>query len=580
MAMPNKVRAKDGKAVRVAAYARVSTLNQVLEHDSSVDTQFSRIRKRAEYESDQAVHRDDADPWRIVEEYREEGRSAKNTDRPALQRLLADVRLGKIDMVVATKIDRITRSLTDFYDLWRIFEEHGVEFVALDDNFETRSAGGRAMLKITLIFAELERERTSERTKEKIQARRANGLWFGGTVPVGYKPHPTDKTTLVPDEAWAGIVKEEIFEGYLVSGSARALVRRLAKQGITRPTRTTKRGAVAGGGPFTVQGVLDILASPIYIAERVLDDGAVVKASWPAIIERPLFQRVKAKLDLASVSRPTGKTSTGHVYLLDGRLRCGACGSAMTRATGTGAGGRSYFYYSCANKSRTAGTRCGVKDVPAEAVESFVIDQVKKYAIDPSAIGKAVRLANAGRDRELATLEAELKKGRVALATASKAATALVDAVEKDVVEGGGQAGPGLRARLRERETAAQALRLEVEDLEFRRDALRQKLLDDEVVAEGYERLPALLDEAREQGAHELLRGLLQAVVDVVEWREDVGDPKKGTATILFYELPEGFWDAAEAQKEERPGEHPSIRCSPSRPVWLPRHDSNMRPGD
>lgn len=196
---------------------------------------------------------------------------------------------------------------------------------------------------------------------------------------------------------------------------------------------------------------------------------------------------------------------------------------------------------------------------------------MKKYAIDPSAIGKAVRLANAGRDRELATLEAELKKGRVALATASKAATALVDAVEKDVVEGGGQGGPGLRARLREREAAAQALRLEVEDLEFRRDALRQKFLDDEVVAEGYERLPALLDEARELGAQELLRGLLQAVVDVVEWREDEGDPKKGTATIMFYELPEGFWAAVEAQKEERPGEHPSIRCSPSRPVWLRR---------
>ncbi len=91
------------------------------------------------------------------------------------------------------------------------------------------------------------------------------------------------------------------------------------------------------------------------------------------------------------------------------------------------------------------------------------------------------------------------------------------------------------------------------------------------MVAEGYERLPALLDQAREQGVHELLRGLLQAVVEVVEWREDEGDPKKGTATILFYELPKGFWAAVEAQKEERPGEHPSIRWSPSRPVWLRR---------
>jgi len=109
----------------------------------------------------------------------------------------------------------------------------------------------------------------------------------------------------------------------------------------------------------------------------------------------------------------------------------------------------------------------------------------------------------------------------------------------------------------------------EVEDLEFRRDALRQKLLDDEVVAEGYRRLPALLDLAREQGAHELLRGPLRAVVDVVEWREDDGDPTKGTATIMLYELPEGFWASVEAQKEERPSELPSNGGSLSRPEWL-----------
>ena len=148
------------------------------------------------------------------------------------------------------------------------------------------------------------------------------------------------------------------------------------------------------------------------------------------------------------------------------------------------------------------------------------------------------------------------------------------------MVEGGGQAGLGLRARFREREAAAQELRVEVEDMQFRRDALRQKLLDDEVVAEGYERLPALLDQAREQGAHDLLRGLLQAVIDVVEWREDEADPRRGTATIMLYELPEGFWEAIEAQKEERPNEPLSNGSSLSRPVWLPSVDLNHGPGD
>src|SRR5262249_14134630 len=155
----------------------------------SVDTQLERIRQRATYETEQARHTK-ARPWSVVTEYHEEGRSGKDTDRPELQRLLADVRAGQLDIVCVTKIDRITRSLIDFYDLWKTFEEHGVEFISLGDSFDTASATGRAMLKLTLVFAELERERTSERTKEKIQIRREAGKWFGGAVPLGYKVNP------------------------------------------------------------------------------------------------------------------------------------------------------------------------------------------------------------------------------------------------------------------------------------------------------------------------------------------------------------------------------------------------------
>src|SRR4051812_43835796 len=99
---------------RVGAYMRVSTMNQVLEYDSSLDTQRERIRQRVEYEAKQAAHRTTV-PWQLADEYREEGRSGKNTDRPALQRLLADVKAGKLDIVCVTKLDRITRSLLDFY---------------------------------------------------------------------------------------------------------------------------------------------------------------------------------------------------------------------------------------------------------------------------------------------------------------------------------------------------------------------------------------------------------------------------------------------------------------------------------
>ena len=580
MTKPTRPRVGQGGVLRVAAYGRVSTVNQLLENDSSIDTQLARIRRKAEFESEQAAHRPDAAVWKVVEAFREEGRSGKNIDRPALQRLLAGVREGRFDLVVVTKVDRITRSAVDFYGLWDVFKAHQVEFVALDDNFETTSATGRAMLGITLIFAQLERERTSERTREKVQARREGGLWFGGAIPVGYKPHPNDKTSLAVDDHWARIVREEMFEQYLVLGSARALVRHLARRGIVRPRRKTKSGHERGGGPFTVQGILDLLSCRLYLSERELDDGAVVKCKWPAIIGESLFERVQAKLARSAVDRPSGKTANGHVYLLDGLLRCGACGATMTRGAGTGRG-RTYFYYRCGAKHRTAATGCKVRDIPVEAVETFVIGQLKRHAVDPAAITEAVRLANAGRDREVVAVEIDLAKARAALATASRAATALVDAVEQDAVEAGGSSGQVLRARLREREAAAQVLRLEVGDLELRRDALRQKLLDAEVVAEGYRSLPRVLDAALAQGAHEELRALLQAVIDVVEWREDSANPSQGTATIQFFELPEGFWADYGAQKEEQPREPmPLSSGSLGCPVWLPSVDLNHGPDD
>jgi site-specific DNA recombinase len=140
--------------LRIASYARVSSTNQVLAHDSSVDTQLTLIRDRAKLEAHFRKSNGQR-PWEIVEEYREEGRSGKDTDRPELSRLREAVQARKVDAVVVTKVDRITRSLLDFYSLTREFEEHDVEFISLGDNIDTSNAAGRAMIKLLLVFAEL-----------------------------------------------------------------------------------------------------------------------------------------------------------------------------------------------------------------------------------------------------------------------------------------------------------------------------------------------------------------------------------------------------------------------------------------
>jgi site-specific DNA recombinase len=529
---------------RVAAYARVSTMNQVYEHDSSVDTQVSRIRQRVAYETEQARHTRGR-PWVLTSEYREEGKSGKDTDRPALQRLLADIRSGHVDAVCVTKIDRITRSLIDFYELWRTFEQHNVEFVSLGESFETASATGRAMLKLTLVFAELERERTSERTREKIEMRRRAGLWFGGVPPLGYKSHLTDKTTIVVDEAQKEIVRL-IYDRYLELGSARAVTKYLAQRGVKSPARKTTRGATRGGRMFTTSSVMNVLTNSAYTARRDRGDGVLVECNWEPIIDEATFDRAQRRLKQNSDKRPTGRESVDHEFLLEGILRCGLCGSSMVRAIGTGKSGTAYFYYRCSRKHKTAFQGCTARDVPAKNVEKFVLDHVAEYSVDTARLRKSVTTANAGRDTALANLTAELADVDGAYALKKKQIAKVLDMLES---EDAGDLST-LKDRLRSREAELAEITERKADLIARRDALHREVLEADTVAAAYAQIPHLFADAQSKGADKELHALLRAIIDQVEWRPNPDDPKSGEALIQMFPLPRLFTPPAGVNQE------------------------------
>src|SRR6476659_9391127 len=167
------------KHVRCAIYTRVST-DQGLEQDfNSLD---------AQYDAAQAYIRSQAHAgWMMLRSnYDDGGFSGGNTDRPALQRMLDDVRAGKIDVIVVYKVDRLTRSLTDFAKLVELFDKHDVSFVSVTQQFNTTTSMGRLTLNVLLSFAQFEREVTSERIRDKIAASKRKGLWVGGMAPLGY----------------------------------------------------------------------------------------------------------------------------------------------------------------------------------------------------------------------------------------------------------------------------------------------------------------------------------------------------------------------------------------------------------
>src|SRR5205823_14188294 len=152
--------------------------------------------------------------------YDDGGYSGGSTDRPALQRLLSDVKAGKIDVIVVYKVDRLTRSLADFAKLVELFDGHGVSFVSVTQQFNTTTSMGRLTLNVLLSFAQFEREATAERIRDKIAASKRKGLWAGGMVPLGYELKD-GKLLTVEDEAEQA---RTIFKRYLELGSVNRLV--------------------------------------------------------------------------------------------------------------------------------------------------------------------------------------------------------------------------------------------------------------------------------------------------------------------------------------------------------------------
>ena len=180
MANTKKQAEQNNEKKKCALYGRVSTDRQARIQDGGLDTQFDLMRKYIEYEN----AKPDAD-WQIAEEYREEGQSGKNLDRPEFKRMMADIDAGKINTIIVHKLDRISRSVTDFLNLLRQFQDLNVEFVSLNERFDTSTAQGRMALTILLAVAQMERELTSERTKATMQYRASQGLLHGGR-PCGY----------------------------------------------------------------------------------------------------------------------------------------------------------------------------------------------------------------------------------------------------------------------------------------------------------------------------------------------------------------------------------------------------------
>jgi len=290
---------------------------------------------------------------------------------------LAEVRAGKIDIVLVYKVDRLTRSLADFAKLIELFDAHEVSFVSVTQSFNTSSSMGRLTLNVLLSFAQFERELIGERVRDKIAASKRKGIWVGGPVPLGYAA-VDKKIVVVAAEAEA---VRTIFARYLELGSVRALAQDLDRRGIRSKPRRLSNGRTIGGGRFGVGALAYLLKNRFYIGE-VVYRGEVHGGEQAPIVDRALFAAVQAKL--AAQARARRCRLRGSPALLSGRLFDNR-GNRMSPTHANKGGARYRYYVSQAvlqNKPPPSGS---VGRVPAAEIEALVVATLRSHLSASSA---------------------------------------------------------------------------------------------------------------------------------------------------------------------------------------------------
>src|SRR5580693_6651573 len=232
------MRSERGKTtLRCAIYTRVSTEHGLEQEFNSLDNQ----REASEAYVKSQAH----EGWKLIRtHYDDGGYSGGSMDRPALQKLLIDVKARRIDVIVVYKVDRLTRSLADFAKLVETFDAHGVSFVSVTQSFNTKTSMGRLTLNVLLSFAQFEREITGERIRDKVAASNKRGIWMGGAVPFGYR---VENRALHIVEEHAEFVRD-LFKRYLKLGSVVRLKTVLDTENVRLPIRIVGTGKTTGGG--------------------------------------------------------------------------------------------------------------------------------------------------------------------------------------------------------------------------------------------------------------------------------------------------------------------------------------------
>ncbi len=364
---------------RVALYARKSTTigvdNQLF---NSVDAQLQSCRS---YVASRA-----ADGWVVAGEYSDLGVSGATLDRPDFKRLMCDVDAGKIDIIVAYRLDRLSRSLLDFLTWLDAMTKRGVNIAITSQSIDTTTSEGRLQVSLFMAFAQYDRETITARIRDKAAATAAKGLYVGGRPPYGYRRAKLGVLETQPEEAAA---VRFIFAGYLAGMSRDEIIRKLNRRKAPVPA---PHGHKSENDTWQLGMVNRAIRHPIYkgVISYKGDDylgqheAFVTPEQWTKANER-------LKLEIPAQRREQRRNHPEIKYPLKGILRCPHCGQELMGIYSFGNGKRLYRFYKCPHRRRSARENCPCKPLSAEKIEAVAAEQLRLLARNPRVLKSILR---------------------------------------------------------------------------------------------------------------------------------------------------------------------------------------------
>lgn len=370
-----------------ALYIRVSTQEQA-DEGFSISAQKHRLTAYAESQD-----------WNIVGIYPDEGRSAKDTNRPELKRLIEDIKNGLIDVVLVYKLDRLTRSVLDLYELLKIFEKHNCKFKSATEVYDTTTAIGRLFLTLVAALAQWERENLAERVRFGMREKVSQGQWHGSKPPYGFNIE-NGHLIIKPDEA---DVLEKIFTMYVYQGlSDRKVAISLNEMGIR-----TQNGALWNEAKVKYKLTNPVAIGKLRLGVRVnKENGFEVDNAAPKIIDMDTFetaQKIRKSRRLLH-----GKQATSD-YIFSGVLRCARCGSPLKGVACTNKYGSKYMRYRCTGSLYH---RCDMKGFAEWMIEDKFIEWFQNMHLIDAVKGEIAASSQISDEqhKKIKRLRNELKK--------------------------------------------------------------------------------------------------------------------------------------------------------------------------